>query len=93
MRLFGFIIRIYHDARSPERQIWRIYLLGYDAVVDCYKSVDQATSCPRKDHSSLPPPTDLWSHAPLFRDPVGSFEFVYKKNNFGRSSRVHFMLC
>jgi len=23
MHLFGFIIRIYHDARSPERQMFR----------------------------------------------------------------------
>ena len=29
MLLFGFIIRIYHDARPPERQIWPLRLLNY----------------------------------------------------------------
>ena len=38
VRLVGFIIRIYHDARSPERQICSAYwelLLSQDSVTHC----------------------------------------------------------
>ena len=30
MRPVGFIIRIYHDARSPERQVLEIFRVNYN---------------------------------------------------------------
>jgi len=32
MYLVGFIIRIYHDARSPERLIWETCTLKFNMV-------------------------------------------------------------
>jgi len=36
VRLVGFIIRFYHDSRSPERQIWKIHVecIAEEAVLE-----------------------------------------------------------
>jgi len=47
--LVGFIIRIYHSARSSECPIWRICLLGYDTAVDCYRFVYQTITQNQSD--------------------------------------------
>jgi len=39
VHLVGFIIRIYHDARSPERQILRSCFLGMNVALTATYSV------------------------------------------------------
>ena len=40
MKLVGFIARIYHDARSPERQIYHSFVRSYFLVLVFTHSLD-----------------------------------------------------